>query len=141
MYQEPWWHPRDIRFTREQVEWLLSWLPSLKEGNWPARPSGYTEAPAGRKARSRHASFETPAQIAAELECRLAKCALDRYLVEDSYIDGIDERDLARKLGLDIGDVGRRISSVLKYVSGWNRKTCSLKEWKGHRRESVKITK
>ena len=136
---ELWWAPRDIRFTREQVVWLLGWLPSMREGNWLAEPrgSGYTDAPGGKKTRSRHAAYETPCQVAAELDARLARCGLDRYLVEDCYTYGVDERELAGKLGLDVEDIGQRIGAALKYVSGWRRKQCSLREWRGHRRVEI----
>lgn len=137
---DEWYSPRDIYFSRGQVEWLLPWLPVIREGIWPGNPrgTGYTDGPTGKRNRSLHASFETPAQIAAELESRLARCGLDRYLVEDCYINGIDESELARKLGLDIWEVERRINSVLRYIKGWKRKLYSFRDWKGHRRVEVR---
>jgi len=130
-----WWHPREITFTREQVEWLLEHLELLKEGVWPPDPrgTGYTDAPA-RGSVNRHAPFETPCQIAAEVEARLAKCGLDRYLVEDRYIRKIPEDVLAQRLCMAEREVCRRINSALSYITGRRRKQYSYKEFKGHRR-------
>ena len=61
---ETWWAPKDIVFNQEQVEWLLEWLPLLREGKWPAEPTGYINTARVQRSRSCHASFETPCQIA-----------------------------------------------------------------------------
>jgi hypothetical protein len=131
-----WYAPRQIRFCRVQMIWLLSWLPLLREGSWPAnpQPTGYTETPRVQHSRSLHASFETPCQIAAEVDARLARCGLDRYLLEDCFIWGMSEDELAGKLGIPVEDVSWRITSALNYISGWRRKLYSLQDWRGHRR-------
>ena len=134
---KPWYSFNDIKFCRQQVVWLLEWLPALRGGLWPLdmKTTGYTETPRVQKSRSRHAYFENPCQIAAEIDYRLSQCGLDRYLVEDLYINGFREEDIAQKLGLEVEEVYRRINAILNYISGWVRKDCSFREWRGHRRK------
>jgi hypothetical protein len=106
----------------------------MREGNWPPEPnSGYIESQVSKKSRSRRASYEKPMEVSGELNARLANCGKDRYIVEDRYTHGIYEEEIAQKLGMRVGDVYRQIKSLLKYLSGNNRKRRSNREWRGHR--------
>lgn len=138
---KPWYSCGDIRFCRQQMIWLLVYLSALRGGLWPVeeKTTGYTDSSRVQRSRNRHAYFESPCQIAAEVDIRLAQCGMDRYLVEDLCVNGIREDDLAGKLGLDVEEVNRRVSAVLNYISGWRRKRYSYREWRGHRRIQVQI--
>ena len=129
---EEYYQPREIYFNRDQVIWILSWLDMMIKGNWPVNPqgTGYTDAPMGNKSRNRHAPYETAAMVAAEVEIRLGRLGLDRYLVEDRYIDGITEEAIAHKLGIHSSEVYRKLNSALWYVSGFRRKKMSYSDWK-----------
>jgi len=133
------YQPRDINFSTEQVIWILEYLPMLIEGLWPSDPqgTGYTDVAMGSKSRSRHAPFETPCQIAAEIEVRLKKLGTDRHLVEDRYTNMIPEEMIAQKLGVHPEEVYKRLDSALKYISRWWRKRMSYPGWKKQGRYRV----
>jgi hypothetical protein len=130
--RDPWCPPGDIRFTVEQVKWLVSLLPMLREGRWPADPhdSGYINPPAIRKRNNIHAPFETAALIAAELEARLNACAEDGWLVKAVYGWGED----CQTLGIADMELYRRVAGCLRYVSGWSRRKVSYRDFVSHRK-------
>ena len=130
--REAWCPPRDIRFTVGQVKWLVSVLPMLREGRWPADPrrSGYTDSPAGQKRNDTHAPFETAALITAELEVRIKACGVDGWLVKAVYGWGEDHQTL----GISDEELYRRVGTCLKYVSGWSRKKTAYREFINHRK-------
>ena len=116
-----WFAPREILFTREQVLWLFEHLPSIREGNWPSRPSNYTE-PNVQKSPSRYAPFETPIQIAAELLVRLENAGQDGAMCKMEFVYGEPEETIARHWRLPTWTVERRIARALNYCCGWRRK-------------------
>lgn len=120
-FNTPWFDPRYIKFVPEHVIFLLIHLEMLRSGRYPPDPrtSGYTDIPIARTGgqRNRHAYFTLPATLAAEIDSRLARCSLDRYLVEDHYCRGIPEEDLACRLDMDVWEVRRRINSAVSYIS------------------------
>lgn len=132
--------PRDITFDRPCIEWVWENIKDLQSGIWPAsRPSGYTDVHAHVQRGILHAPFETACLVAAEVEMRAKKCGLEGYLVEDRYIRGLSERDIARERGLRVNDVYRRINKVLWYCASgktprWldtmKRPGLSYEEWK-----------
>jgi len=109
--------PGALRYDIEDMEFLLPWLPELREGAYPSEPAGgYTESktPGG----STHAYYETACQVAAELDDRLARTGLDRYIVEDFYCLRLSDADIARKLSLpDREEVRRRRLNALTYIA------------------------
>lgn len=137
MAAEEWYKPGDIRFNRQQIIWLLGYLPTLREGIWPPNPkdTGYVDAPQGKNSRAaRGGYFERACDIAAEVEKRLEACHLDGHLLEASYTWGKSEAELARVHGLTLPDFYRRVNRALRYISGWRRKRRSYEEFCGHRR-------
>jgi hypothetical protein len=130
--RETWCRPGDIRFTIEQVKWLVGLLPLLREGRWPPDPgqSGHTGLPAGRKTENTHAPFETPALIAAELELRIIACGADGWLVKAVYGWGEDHQTL----GISGQELSRRVGRCLKYISGWSRKKMTYQDFLNHRK-------
>lgn len=137
---ERYWLPHEIIFTREQVEWVLDNIHTLSCGSWPGTiPSGYTELPSIGRVNPR-AYFETAILVAVEVELRIRKCGLDGYLVEEKYMDGLSEEDIAQTRSLLVGDVRRRINRVLFYcASGRNQRTESYEDWRRKVKHQRKI--
>jgi hypothetical protein len=129
---ERWWPLREIHFTAEQVKWLISFLPVLREGRWPPYPHGnsYREEPFGRNPNHVHAPFETAAMVAAELDVRIKACGIDGWLVKAVYGWG----ENYQSLGLTDQELYQRVGRCLKYVVGWKRKRVSYREFVNHRR-------
>jgi len=87
----PWFAPRYIRFTPDHIIFLLIHLEMIRSGHYPPDPreTGYTTGFVKQKGKGHHAYYEKSVQIAAEIGSRLARCGLDRYLVEDYYCRGV----------------------------------------------------
>ena len=83
---EEYYTPREIRYTREQVMWLLRNV--LFHTEWPSdhKETGYT----GGKNRTvgHHANFETIKMIIGELNARLRLCGIAGLYLE--YLTLID---------------------------------------------------
>ena len=118
---EVWWHPREIKFNKAQCLWLIPQLPRLREGTYPTNPvgTGYTDAPAKRSLKYR-AYFETPCQIAGELDYRLSKT-------------GVDGKLLVAEVMAEYTELSYEAVRALNYVSGWRRKG-NYGQWKRQRR-------
>ena len=136
MNEKEWHHPSSIRFSREQVKWLIYHLPTLRNGSYPRNPkeTGYTDAGISQRQFRRGAKFETPAIIAAELDVRIQRAGVDGLMLEFLYSgDYADElfviEHMAIMLGVDRREIARRIQNALRYVSGNGRKKTSYKEY------------
>lgn len=104
-----------VRYDREQVEYLLPLLPSMREGDYPPEPGGETDG--GGNHNKHTAPYEPACQVAAELDRRLAQLGLDRYLVEDRYCAAMTLREIHAKTGLEEFEIDRRLRSALVYIS------------------------
>lgn len=126
MMLEAWYSPDAIKFTRRQVIFLLSILPSIREGYWPPDPrrsdTGYCEVPVRQKQRFYKAYRENIISVAAELEMRLEKTGLDGLLAKAVYCWGDSYPSLAKHLGCPDDDVSRRVEDALRYICGIKRK-------------------
>ena len=94
---------------------LIEFLPLLIEGIWPPNPqgSGYTETLNVQRSRSRHAYFETPCQIAGEVEWRLKRTGIEGKLLVSEI-----------RQGLMLEELQPESRNALNYISGkWRRKT------------------
>ncbi|AGG07959.1 hypothetical protein [Dehalococcoides mccartyi] len=128
-----WWSERQIRFTRGQIEWLLPLLPLLIEGKWPPEPSNWANnSEVCKRSRSRHASFEKPCQVAAEIESRLNACGSDGFIVKALYVWGEKPEIVANAFNQNEFIMWKRVDRVLKYVSGWKRKRNTFKNFVFH---------
>lgn len=112
-----WVSPGSVHFSREHIEFLLPFLYNMREGYYPAEPSGGYVNGGLKGAILSHAHFETAAQIAAEVDRRLSHTGLDRYLVEDFYCGEVTDVELARQNHMELWDVQRRIGSAVGYIS------------------------
>lgn len=132
-----WVAPGAVYFNLEQIEWLLPQLKDLREGTYPLEPTGgYVDSP--DKQRTFRAPFEIATLIAAEIDIRLARTGLDRYLVEEKYCKGLSELEIAQSLHMDEDNVYKRISSAVSYIASgkdprWvdteKRRGISYREW------------
>lgn len=122
---EEWYSPKDVIFERDQVLWLLFYLPLLKEGMWPPNPyvSGYTDEPIGKSKRYKRAYFETPVQFAAEIGSRLLKAGRDGRILYWQVKSGVTDYELLEEDAQD----------ALNYISGWKRKKMEYKAWRRQR--------
>jgi len=121
----------EIRFTQDQVIWLLGILPLLRNGWWP-------ESDDCQGSHSRRAYFETPILLAREIDARLEKTETDGAMAEGRYTLLKSYESLAKQYRFQYEEVVWRIEKAIKYISGWKRKRRSYKEWKEHRK-GVKI--
>ncbi len=75
MKYKEWYHLGEIRFSRNQMWFLIFNLNDLSKGHWPERPAhitGYTDIDPARKVRRyREPSINRVLEIAAEVEVRL----------------------------------------------------------------------
>lgn len=137
-----WVAPGAVHYSLEHVEWLLPQLRSLREGNYPPEPkdSGYVDV---QQRITERAPFEIVCQVAAEIDIRLARTGLDRYLVEEEYCKGLSELEIAQMLHMDDFEVYKRIRSAVSYIASgpiprWiatgKRKGVSYREWVNNRR-------
>lgn len=137
-----WVNPSAVHYDREQVEWLLPHLRDLREGYYPPEPrdSGYVEI---QHRITEHAPYEMACGIAGDIDIRLARTGLDRYLVEEKYCNGLSEQEITEKLYMDEAEVYRRIASAVSYIASgilprWidthKRRGLTYREWVNNRR-------
>lgn len=120
-----WIAPGAVRYDMEQVIFLLPWLEHLREGSYPPEPvGGYV---GGSRSGIKHrASYEAVCQVAAEIDERLRRVGMDRFLVEQAYCHlpetGINDWDkviemLAVMVFMPTWEVRRRIRSAVSYIA------------------------
>ena len=116
---EEYYRPREIRYTREQVIWLLRTV--LFHDTWPSdhKETGYT----GGKNRTvgHHANFETVKMIIGELNARLRLCGIAGLYLE--YLTLIDYEDYDYLLSRLAGYTGTTPREVA-YLSGMALRYC-----------------
>ena len=142
MNNENWWKPGEIRFTAEQVRWLINRLPEISAGDWPSehRETGYSGKP--KKQISRHAYYETPAQIAGELSQRLELCGADGLIVhwvtvsDDQFI----KQRLCHYLNISIQELNIKYKIALRYCCGFKRKKTEYSDYFRHQRNRARRT-
>ena len=141
MSKDKWWAPKQIEFTWEQVEWLLSHYPLLQAGQWPKEDREDNIAPTGvvpkvHGVRRRHwAYFETPCEVAAELDIRMQLIGGDSSILRDIYILGLTEEKAAKMRGLSDSKLHRLKVDAMKMMCGRDHKgpRCEdCRHWEGH---------
>lgn len=113
-----WYSPGEIRFQRDEMIWLVSWLGFLENGKWPPehKETGYT----GSHTSSGHrAPFEDPSGFAAEVNCRLRTTGEAGEALVDEIQGGIT----------DYEGLCSPAKRALNYISGWRRRKSSYKAW------------
>lgn len=131
-----WFSPGEITFRREHMLFLINHLPELRDGFYPPNPkeTGYVDPKVMTSQMFKGAYFETPAGLAAEVDARLSKCGIDGLMVEARYCWEKSEESLAKCLGLPTPTVFQRIANALRFISGWERKQRSYREFTRHKK-------
>ncbi len=139
MAVEKWFSYGSIRYTIEQILFLLAHKDLLESGRWVPehKETGYTGSSKGR-AYNDEGYFVKPVIIMAELMLRLDACNLDGELVVERYTNGYDEMDIADRHKLDYWGVIYRINSALNYCRGANRKRTNYWNYKAGRSSYIK---
>lgn len=114
----PWRSPCKIKFTQDDIIWLIQMLWLLQQGVWPPDPTGYTAQPS--KPRYARAKFETPILFSAEIKRRLEHCGEDGKITKDYYSENDTVYELARYHHTTVDEIERRCKSCLYQISGWN---------------------
>ena len=146
MEDENWVAPKDLKFSKAEILFLLKHLAGLRKGEYPPNPVGssYTALPSGQVRAKSGGYYEPVAGIAAEIDIRLDKCGLDGLLLEGSVTWELSDERLARATNMSVAEVNRRLNRALKYISSgrdvrWHntkkRKGISYKEFISHRRK------
>ena len=117
-----WYSPGEIKFTRQQVLFLIRNLATLREGYWPQEASSYIDIPLGKKTAKHKAYFETPIEYAVEIQVRLERAGLDGLILEAVECWDKSEASLANYLRLPEWVIARRKRKALAFVAGWRRK-------------------
>lgn len=140
MVNNTWFSPAEIRFSQEQVVWLLQNLEILRSGCWPPeyKETGYSGSKTTQK---RRAPFDTPACILSELEKRIERAGIDGILLEFVYSTDSQDRlslesHIASAMRLELRAIERRVEAALRYVCGEKRKYRSYKEFREHKKAS-----
>ena len=125
-YQDEWWSPGQIVFTRKQVIFLLRNLNDIKLGYWPSEHKNTGYSGGKSKPCSHSAPYERTMQVLAELEQRIEHAGDDGLWLELVYSNHDHYFDMAQHIAnakhLDIKMVERSIESALKYICGKCRK-------------------
>jgi hypothetical protein len=128
--------PADIKFCPTQTEWLMKHLVMIGEGRWPAFYTTKIPAEPSNRQPAGNAPFETPAAIYAEVSYRLQQTGQDGVLAYKVLAEGWDVVTLAEVTTKDrikqqraIQNLDRRIGRVIRYCSGWRRRTVGYEEF------------
>jgi len=136
-----WYSPGEVRFTFDQVMWLLEHWDMLSTGRWPPNPkeTGYTDAPLRGKGGTKRAPFINAIEVVAEISARLSRCGKDGQLVILVYGKGWEDYLVADLLEWDIRKLRWHLKKSLAYCVGWRRRACSYQDFIGHRRKEAQI--
>ena len=115
--------PREIRFTRAQVLWLIKNLSTLRSGYWPTEASSYIDLPLRKKTSKSGAYFTTPVEYAAEIESRLERAGTSGLiLLLKEGCEDMTIASLSTYFRVSEWVIHRRRRQALAYVAGWKRK-------------------
>lgn len=128
--RKEWYSPSSIRFTKDQLLWLLPHLDNIRAGDWPPehKETGYIGK--SKSKRKPGAYFEPAVCIGAEVSVRLLACRRDGQMVIARYCWGKNEEELAEYFNLPYDRVIEGINSALRYCTGWKRKRTKYSQWK-----------
>ncbi len=129
-----WYEPREIRFTREQVKWLLPYLLILRDGHYPKQPEGYNNCEVFVKNKG-NAAFTRPVELAAELDARLQVCLIDGLITEAYYCHELPIIRIMYYCDQTKEEVWDRIGRCIRYCAGWRRKQQSYRDWCNHKKK------
>ena len=128
-----WVAPKDLKFSKSEMLFLLKHLAGLRKGEYPPNPVGssYTTLPQCKVRVKRGGYFEGAIGIAAEIDIRLGQCGLDGLLLEASKTWELSDERLSKAINISIEEVHKRLNRALKYISGRNMRWHNTKKRKG----------
>ena len=139
--RKDWYSPGEIRFTVQEVLWLLHNLGTLGGGNWPPETSSYVDI-SGKKSGRRKAPFVTPIEFAAEIETRLEKCGIDGLILEAIECWDKTTASMASYFRMPEWSIRKRRKIALGYIaSGPARRWHTTKKRKAETYEQFKLRK
>ena len=115
-----WYALNQIRFTGEEIIWVLCSAGLLHEGDWPPEPMVSGDIPTIKKGGKKNARFTKPVEVIAEVERRLEHCGFDGLLVNLYHAYEWDEIQLSKYYRISVAEVRQRIDAVVWWISGWN---------------------
>ena len=131
----------EIRYSKDQIRWLIPILPALRLGQYPQRISdtGYFDPQISGKGGTPKTPFARAVEIAAEIDARIEACKLDGLMLEFLYSgDSEDMMMVMAHIGimmsLSVYQVRDRVKAALNFVKGYRRKRCSYQDFCNHRR-------
>lgn len=116
------WSPKDVDFSRECIEWLLSNYDLLKQGVWPPehKETGYTGDSSSRL--SDRVKFQSPIEMVVEIDMRMKLLTKTQYMVVWlCCVDGHSIDEAASRMGLHYSLVEECREKGLNKISGWRR--------------------
>ncbi len=132
---KPWYKFGEIRFTTDQVWWMLENWHAFEANRWPTDPHSQVDAMPGRVGFGHRAGFENALLVRAELARRLARCRQqDVTLTMLHLADSQPLEELAVLLNTSIYRLKRRVWRVVRYVSGWRPRAITYEEFCQHRK-------
>ena len=136
--RKEWFSPGSIRFTKDELLWILPHLQSMIVGDWPPehKETGYVGKSKSR--RKPGAYFEPAVCVAAEINVRLKACRRDGLMLRARYCWGVSEQDLAEYFNLPEDKVVQGINSALRYCIGWKRKRTEYGQWKRNKHSATR---
>jgi len=140
--------PWELHFTRQQARWVIQQLTTLRDGDWPAEASSYTDIPIGKKTTSHKAPFITAADCYIEITDRMERCGIDGLILLAIECWGESDASLAKYLNMPEWSVRKRYKRALLYVASgparrWHntkkRKAESYQEFKSRQKSDGKL--
>lgn len=123
-----WWSPEQIcrEWKREQVEWLLVFLPEALEGYWEKNSdsvTGYIDPQIYKPKRKPYKAVkEGIISTASLLEKRLFHCKMDGLLAEANIAWGKSIEELSKVAGISEEEVIKSIDNAIEYVVSFGRR-------------------
>ncbi len=121
-----WYEPKEIRYCREQMVWLVGIMDLLEDGHYPLDPyvSGYVGG--GFSGIRASAPYELAEQLAGEVNMRLwtkgKTGEAGAQLLWDIYKLGITQYNQLSPLA----------QQAVRYISGSWQKVQNFSDWKAH---------
>ena len=137
---EKYWSIYEIRFTKEQIVWLIKQLPLLRMGVYLPKTTdtGYFDPQISGKGGTPKTPYARAVEVAAELDFRIESAGLDGLMLEMLFSgDTQDMLSMMAHMGncLDcpLENIQHRIRRALSFIKGFRRKR-NYQDFVNHRR-------
>jgi hypothetical protein len=127
-----WFEMREIRFTHEQVKFLLQNLSMLRSGQYPKQPVGYNLCDSFNPNKG-NAAFTKSCEVAGEIDTRLQNCAIDGLITEAYFCNELPIIRIMYYCDQTEEEIWNRIDRCIRYCSGMKRKKQNYRNWCNHK--------